>query len=221
MRFFIFAVLILQAPFLRAQDSVLRERLIPIRALKVSPLHLLNFYPTIQLSVEQRIRPRFTLQAEAGYVLNYTNDDFSFQDKRGVKLKLEGRYYFGSASGRKRIYYSAIEPYANIINFDRDAEVTECFDLECNHLYTRRYDYRVTYREHGVSVKVGVLGYLGAHLFLDFSSGLTLRNICYDEPPLVRGFNEVDGGNIFQIPNEDDRIAISPNLGLRLGYRLR
>lgn len=204
-----------------AQEPVTESALVPHAAIKVSPLHLLNFYPTLEWSFEQRILPSFTLQAEAGYVLDFGSDtDYDFRHKRGVKLKLEGRYYFGSVSDRKKIYYGAVEPYLNVINFDRYFSVQECFDLECNHLYRREYFGKVAYREHGVSVKIGLLRYLGQRTFLDMSTGVTLRNVRYEEPPRPRSFNEFDEQNFFfPVPNENDRMGFSPNLGLRFGYR--
>lgn len=205
---------------LTAQESLKESALVPHTAIKVSPLHLLNFYPTIEWSFEQRILPRFTTQVEAGYVLDYkTNTDRDFQDKRGVKLKLEGRYYFGSVSDRKKIYYAAAEPYMNVINFDRSSSAEECFDLECNHRYRRQYFEKVEYREHGVSLKIGLLRYVGAHTFFDLNSGFTIRNVHYREPARPRSFNEIEERNFLQIPNENDRIGFSPNLGLRFGYR--
>jgi hypothetical protein len=205
-----------------AQESPAESALVPHTAVKVSPLHLLNFYPTIEWSLEQRVLPRITTQVEAGYVVNYgTNTARDFQNKRGVKLKLEGRYYFGSVSDRKKIYYGSIEPYMNVINFDRSASTVECFDLECNSRYRRDYLFKVAYREHGVSVKVGLLRYFGSRTFLDINSGFTLRNVNYREPARPRSFNEVDERSFFQIPNEDDRVTFSPNLGLRLGYRFK
>jgi hypothetical protein len=205
---------------IHAQEPLTESAVVPHTAIKVSPLHLLNFYPTVELSFEQRILPRFTTQLEAGYVLNYgSNMNRDFQDKRGVKLKLEGRYYFGTVSDAKKIYYGAVEPYMNVINFDRSVSEVECFDLECNHLYRRQYFDKMEYREHGVSLKIGLLRDLGSGIFLDFNSGLTLRNIRYHEPVRPRSFNELEERNFFQIPNENDRIGFSPNLGLRFGYR--
>jgi hypothetical protein len=205
---------------LSAQDLLTESALVPHTAIKVSPLHLLNFYPTIEWSFEQRILPRFTTQLEVGYVLNYrTNIDRDFQDKRGVKLKLEGRYYFGSVSDRKKIYYGAIEPYMNVINFDRASSSEECFDLECQHRYRREYFEKVAYREHGVSLKIGLLRYLGSRIFLDINSGFTIRTVRYRKTDRPRSFNEFEESGFLQIPNENDRIGFSPNLGLRLGYR--
>jgi hypothetical protein len=135
MRFVIIAVITLAARQLPAQQYATVDMLVPDKAIKVSPLHLLNFYPTIEASYEQKIRDKITAQLEVGYVLRY-NDQQEFQKMRGVKLKAEPRYYFWGRTDRQKLYYAAIEPYANVINFDRLDSRTECFDLECNHTLT-------------------------------------------------------------------------------------
>ncbi|MEX1239480.1 MAG: hypothetical protein WEB30_07175 [Cyclobacteriaceae bacterium] len=205
-----------------AQEPLTAFRLVPDKAIKVSPLHLLNFYPTIELSYEQKVFTRFTTQFEMGFVLDYPSSvDESFQNKRGVKIKLEGRYYFTSSPDRERIYYTAFEPYFNAINFDRNRVFTECFDLECNHRFTREYAYKTRYREQGINLKAGIVRYLGRAIFLDFNSGLSLRHVDYDSPNTGSRSVIDDMWPSFQIPNENDRLALSPNMGFRLGYRFR
>lgn len=206
-----------------AQDSLTVDMLVPDRAIKLSPLHLINFYPTMEVSYEQKIAKRVTVQAELGYVINYywlfDIYDTDFKNKRGIKAKLEGRYYFWGRVDRKKIYYFAFEPYMNIINFDREDERQECFDLECNSIYSRKYDYNMEYREKGVSFKAGFIRYY-SDFFLDLNSGITIRNIRYHEPDwLPPGFTDDDWG--FDIPNERDRVVPSLHFGIRLGYRLK
>jgi hypothetical protein len=217
MRLFFLTIGVLADNLVIAQE-LSEFNLVPPMAIKVSPLHLLNFYPTIEWSYEQRIRPRITTQAEVGYVVDYGYDqDEDFRDKRGVKLKLEGRYYFGAPASEKRIYYSAMEPYLNIINFDRREVVKECFDKECLHEYTRQYIDKIKYREYGVSFKIGLLRYVDSRTFIDLNTGVTVRNIRYEKP--AGRFKGVQWG--IAIPNENNRIALSPCFGFRLGYRLK
>jgi hypothetical protein len=202
------------------QDSLTMAMLVPQQAIKFSPNHLVNFYPTLEFSFEQKIARQETVQLEAGYVLNYSNDtNEDFQNKRGVKLKLEGRHYFFGRTDRQKIYYLAGEIYANIINFDRSRRIRECFDVECEHEFIREATYKMEYREKGFTMKVGLLRYAGNFLF-DFSTGWTVRDIEYREPPgIPRDFEE--DWTFLEIPNEDDRIAFSPNFGIRVGYRLK
>lgn len=200
-------------------DSTLL-RLIPRQAIKVSPLHLLNFYPTLEVSYEFRIARRMSLQLETGYVLTFPSEENdTHRNKRGVKLKLEGRYFFPGVRRGEKIYYGAIEPYMNVINFDRYEAIEECFDADCRNMYVRRYGYRMTYREQGVSLKVGMVWYLGSHFFVDYNAGLTLRIVDYDRPPLLPESPDRFGIFTIYIPDETDRTAIGPNMGLRFGYR--
>jgi hypothetical protein len=206
------------------QDSLTLAMLVPDKAIKVSPLHLLNFYSTIEISYEQKLAPNITAQIEGGLVIPVDNDlNNDFKNKRGVKLKLEGRYYFWGRTDRRKMYYAALEPYMNVINFDRQQTRTECFDQECMNMFRRDVLFRMEYREQGFSLKGGLIRYWGKRIFIDLNTGFTFRNIRYsDEPP-----RQPTGGVIFEgdgfldIPNEQDRIAFIPQLCARLGYRLK
>lgn len=202
-----------------AQDSLNIDKLVPGSAVKFSPLHLLNFYPTVEVSYEHKLFQRVTLQAEVGYVLDY-HYETEFDDKRGVKLKLEPRYYFWGRTDREKIYYASAEPYFYVINFDRTDSREECFDMECTSRFRRTYQYKVKYRENGITLKAGYIRYY-SRFFLDFNSGLTLRNIRYYKPDLS-GADFDEGPLMFiKIPNEENRITIAPHLCVRLGYRLK
>lgn len=224
MRFLVLIFVVLLVENLVAQDSLTVDMLVPDKAIKISPLHLLNHYPTLEVSYEQKILGRITAQAEVGYVLDYDASDpynsTEFLNKRGIKGKLEARYYFWGRVDRKKMYYVSSEVYTNIINFDRQDQRQECFDLECNHLYRKDYTYKMEYREKGISFKAGFIRYL-SDFFFDFNSGFTIRNIQYREPDWLVGEFNSDEWNFFDIPNERDRVALSPNFGIRLGYRLK
>jgi hypothetical protein len=193
--------------------------LVPQQAVKFSPLHLVNFYPTIEFSFEQKVAKQLTIQLEGGYVLDYGNDwSTDYLDKRGAKGKLETRYYFFGRTDKKKIYYVGAEGYANVINFDRVSSRQECFDLECEHMFIRTAPFKMEYREKGFTLKAGLMKYFGK-FFFDFSGGWTLRDIHYREPfSFSEGFED---WNLFEIPNEEDRVALSPNFGVRFGYRFR
>ena len=206
---------------LSAQQWDSTHTAVPVHAIKFSPFHLLNFYPTIEFSYEQKIFPRVTLQAEGGYVLDYPDSEGElYQNKRGVKLKLEGRYYPGSVR-RDKISYLAIEPYVNAVDFDRYGAVEECFDADCRRPYTRQIVFTMKYREKGATLKVGMLWYVASDFFLDVSIGGTLRDVVYEEPSLPNEVGYNREAQFFQIPDEDDRVVGSPYMGLRFGYRFR
>lgn len=222
MRFtFAFLVLIQSAAF--GQDSLTFEMLVPDAAIKVSPLHLINFYPTIEVSYEQKLLERITAQAELGYVLDYENDNNDqYQNKRGLKTKLEVRYYFWGREDKKKLYYGAVEPYMNFINFDRTRTQRECFDLECEFQFTKVYNFKVENRESGISLKAGMLRYLFRSNFLiDINSGLTLRIVRYHSPRNIMRTPEDEGWGFLIGVNEEDRVVPSPNIGVRFGYRIK
>jgi hypothetical protein len=206
------------------QDSLAIAMLVPDKAIKISPLHLLNFYPTIEVSYEQQLWPEITAQIEAGWVLptDTYGDDEDFQNKRGVKLKLEGRYYYWGRTARRVLNYVSVEPYMNVINFDRQQTRTECFDVECNSMFTRTTLEKMEYREQGVSAKLGLLKYWSGKIFIDLTCGVTLRNIRYsDEPPEPVDAVDMEPNMLPDIPNEGDRVAILPLFSGRIGIRLK
>ncbi|HOX82435.1 MAG TPA: hypothetical protein PLJ60_06250 [Chryseolinea sp.] len=207
-----------------AQDSTQFDKLIPRTAIKFAPLTLANFYPTVELSIEQKIAKRFSVQAGYGYVLNYqTNNDPEYQNKRGYKIKLEIRYYLLPSERAGMSYYVATGYYMNRVDFDRNAQRQECYDLSCSSTFTRYFTYVVNYREQGFTLKFGFLKHFSKSVFMDVNGGWSLRFINYDEPPLP-GFNNFGNDVSFflsDFPNEEDRVGLMPMLGARICYRFR
>lgn len=201
-----------ESPEMRLQDAI------PRHAVRISPLHLLNFYPTIQLGYEANIKKRFSIYTEGGVAVNVTERDERFLNKRGIKLKLEPRYYLSVSQKGHVLWYAAGEVYYNRINFDRKTRRIECFDLDCQFQYERRLSDKGTYREHGFGIKGGLM--IGRNrFFLDINSGFAIRIIDYSLPESTIGW-EGDGWAWYDIPNETDRTALTPLIGVRLGYRL-
>lgn len=198
----------------------LRFTYLPTHVIKFSPQHLINIYPTFQIAYEYRIKNNFAVQLDVGYAIDYIYNDPEFQDKRGVKLKTEMRYYLPYSIKSRFAQYLSAEPYANIINFDREELQTECFDNDCTILYTRQYNYKVKYREHGISFKYGIHKY-GRRVTLDVNAGLMLRFVDYIKPDMARGFNELETFGWLDLPNEDKRTVINPIIGGRIGYRIK
>lgn len=196
--------------------------LMPGRAVKVSILHPLFFYPTLQLAYEFKLSKRFTLQTDAGYVLNYHSENPEFQNKRGAKLKAELRYYIWPSFLLDRINYFSVEPYGHIVNFNRQETLNECFDLDCTIRYSRKYDYKVKYREAGLALKYGYFKHYN-RFALDFNFGVALRGVNYIKsarPITDPLFPDIEDFG-FNLPNENKRLAFSPVLDLRLVYLLR
>jgi hypothetical protein len=68
----------------------------------VSPIDVFNF-PTIDLSLEQRITNRHSILAEGGYELyHFSSSDTSFIHPGGYKLRVEFRYYHPFVSAARR-----------------------------------------------------------------------------------------------------------------------
>jgi hypothetical protein len=185
--------------------------------LKWSPFHLASIYATVQLAYELQYRTNQSIQVDVGYVLNL-DDELLYEDKRGVKLKTEWRYYLES-NRESRSRYLSLEPYTNLINFDRTESNTECFDVECQTLFSRQYFYKVRYRETGITFKLGLQKQLN-RFFLDLNYGLMLRDVHYEKPSIPPGFNEPVDLRLIFYPNEKRRTALGPTVGVRLGYRL-
>jgi hypothetical protein len=218
MRFLVTLILLLTSINIFAQDS-LEIRHKPEHAIKWSPIHLLGFYPTLQLAYEASAGKKLSVQGDVGYVINYQGDtDTEYMHKRGVKLKAELRYYFESLPGSRDGFYASIEPYVTSINFDRSITISECFDPNCQNSYLRNSSYKVEYRETGFSGKGGYVIYFDNDILLDISIGWSWRVVNYDQPENVRP--TTSGFNFFG-PNEEDRIVLSPLLGVRVGYRLK
>lgn len=203
-----------------AQDSLAFRRLIPRHTVKFSPNHLINFYPTLQLAYEARLAERVSIQVEGGYVLNYPiNEDTDYQNKRGAKTKLELHYYMLPRERANLVFYGALELYWNAVNFDRENTRQECYDAECNHLYTRQLYYTVKYREPGFGLKLGFVKYIGRFM-IDVNSGWIVRFIDYSDP--YASLNDTNNlGWILFSMNEEDRVTALPVIGFRLGYRIR
>lgn len=204
---------------LSAQEFISSD-LVPRSAVKFSPLHLFNFYPTFQLAYEHQVASSLTVQGDVGYILNYGNYDPRYQDKEGVKIKLEARLYMEDATATNKIYYFGLEPYANFINFNRtESGPEECLDESCSNLFIRNYTYQVKAREKGFGFKVGKVRYYGK-VMVDLSLGVMMRFIDYSNsmpelfPEEVREWD-------WETPNETDRTVPSPYFGARIGYRIK
>lgn len=199
-------------------EKTLLQDAIPRHAVRVSPLHLLNFYPTVQLGYEANIRNRFSIYTEGGVAVNITQRDERFLDKRGIKLKVEPRYYLSASRKGHVLWYAAGEAYYNKINFERKTRLIGCFDLDCQFRYERQSLEKGTYREHGFGIKGGMM--IGRNrFFVDINTGFAIRIIDYSLPELPVGW-EGDGRAWYDIPNETDRTAFTPLVGVRLGYHL-
>jgi len=199
-----------------AQDTLLTDvSLVPLSAIKISPFHLLNTYPSMQVAYEHGFGA-VTIQIEAGYVSNLHSRP-EYNRMRGAKPRVEVRYYFNQVSARRKILYGAAEFYANLVDFERYDWVEECFDEACQRRYRRKMPYEVRYREEGINLKAGSLFYAARWqgVLFDLNIGLSLRNIQYHMPETSQRSLYLFG------PREEDNVRVSPCVGIRMGYRWR
>ena len=201
--------------FCQEQKSI--GELVPEHAIRFSPLHLINLYPTIQFSYEKKIQERMTAQLELGYIIE-NNFYPELRNKQGYKVKGEGRYYLHASPNGRRLLYGAIELYRNSVNYEEEQWRTGCLDPECTVRIRQRNEYPVRYREHGFNLKCGFMKYF-SDFFIDINSGWGIRFIDYDKPEINSEF--WDEWSMFSIPNDNDRTTLSPILGVRIGYRLK
>jgi hypothetical protein len=226
LRTLIVVVLLLVVTTSFGQETPRFETAVPRHAIRISPLHLLSFYPTIQVGYETLIYKKFTTYVEGGYVfensqaIGGTNDQ-EFENKRGFKMKLEPRWYALETESQHVTFYLALEFYVNRVNFDRTEKVVECYDADCVHSYETRRTYIVKYREHGLAPKWGMMVYMG-RIFLDLNAGFAIRNVDYIKPnipaPIETAFFFFD---FAETPNEEKRTVLAPVFGGRIGYRFK
>lgn len=221
LRLTVLAVAMTACTFCMAQDSLRiaqAKNVIPRHAIKFSPFHLLSFYPTVQLAYEAKVAPLITIQFDGGIVIDTYNNNSDFKNKRGYKIKVEPRYYVMIGERSKMGWYLAAELYRNAIDFERSSDETECFDQDCLNRFTRRYTYRVDYREHGLALKFGFVKHFHPFL-LDVSSGFAVRFIDYSAPSYVT-LERQDAGFLFEVPIVADRTGFAPVINFRIGYRI-
>jgi hypothetical protein len=148
-------------------------------AIKVNLLQFLSFYGAVPLAYEFRVARHLSVQVEGAWVYNTSSYSHDYANKRGTKIRTALRWYAPNLTRDVRTHdYLSLEPYANIINFDRQYSRTECFDVECQLQFRRLYNSLVRYRESGVAIKWGHISY-GRHLLYDVNLGVRLRRIRY------------------------------------------
>ena len=228
-RIFFFVFLLLGSASVNGQISdeasqgITPENLMPKHAIKFSPFHLASFYPTIQIAYEFRLRDQLTLQLDGGVMpeigQNGTKTEVRnhIKNKRGYKLKVEPRYYFQADRFREWVYYGALELYLNHARFDGKSMQTECFDAACQDKYKRAYAYRATYHEPGFALKVGIVHYWYSRIIFDYNVGIGVRFVDYTFPSHIIPEN-TDWHNT---PHMADRVALTPILNFRVGYKIK
>ncbi|MGC3944063.1 MAG: hypothetical protein QM762_05975 [Chryseolinea sp.] len=222
---------------LAAQEQPTREKLFtgrderltgkvmpPGLAVKWSILHLLYFYPSIQLSLEQRLFKNFGIQYEGGWVINSYENTSDYEDKRGFRGAIELRYYLPSTD--KVPLYISGEYYYHNIKFNRTETVGfNCATGMCD--YYQSVTYPITTEEMGPAFKFGMLMFPGwthnRRFFFDINSGFAFRrmNYSYAARPSGVGVQYFDDSANWRLfaPDEELTKRVRFVLGARLCFR--
>jgi hypothetical protein len=195
----------------------------PRLSVKWSPLHLIYFYPSIQIGIEHKLFNNITLQYDLGLVVDLgIRSGEEFADRHGFRGIAEVRYYIPSPP--KIPFYIAGEFYYSNIRFDRSNIIGyDCYGGDC--FYYEHITYRVKNGHQGAGLKYGILLFPGWNknrsFFFDLNVGVAYRSISYHHPgkpaaPNVTYFENED--EFFIRPSEKDRREFRPVLGFRLGY---
>lgn len=211
--------------FAQTYTDTTKRVLSPRFAIKWSPLHLLAFYPTLQIAAEARVYKNLSLQIDVGPVLKYAeNDTERHANKRGTKWKAELRHYFQPAAFTD--LYLAAEYYYNTIDFNRTSVFgIGCSTGDCDYFQYKAF--KVEYREHGPALKVGFMYYFDQQerVFIDFNGGISLRTIRYHYKGKPIGDDIIDYSyddyGSFGSPYEENRNAYGLVVGYRIGYRFK
>jgi hypothetical protein len=97
-----------------------------------TPVDVFNF-PTIDLSVEQRITNNFSITGEGGYEFyHFTNPDTMFIDPKGYKLRAEMRLYhpFTSWGEKKLMHTSLTGTYLGLDFFYRQEQYNSALEFK-------------------------------------------------------------------------------------------
>jgi hypothetical protein len=200
------------------------DRAVPRHAIKFSPGHLLvNHHPTVELSYEQRIASRLTIQGEYGQIVNINEASYKRpvehawdSDRKGYKAKLEARYYVIAIGSGRFTMYTAAELYYNNINYKKQIVTREHYDDTWDAIYEKINRQRVYHEEKGISPKFGFIWNIGPML-VDVNAGLRYRVIHYSR--ILPVFDQ-DDDSFYDFKNDEtSRNEMGLNVGVRVGYR--
>lgn len=124
----------------------------PVWALKWNPLALIDFStPAIQLGAERRLGNKFSINAEAGYLMNFNNRAFvGIDSRKGTRVRVEGRYYWDSFMNEEAstfIGFATVYRYTN--------EVRRSLIERFNNAYTEALDYHYIRHNFGAYFTTG------------------------------------------------------------------
>lgn len=186
-------------------------------------------YPTLQISVERKINPYFSVNAEVGYQLyDFSKPDTIFLKSKGFKANLEGRVYLFKML-HSRIESKRNEFYVGLQFFYRENESTNSLDYSPKDDDAKQYtdNFGTKRTAKGFNVTLGNQISVSKKIILEPFIGLGMMNrkitnsdIEYNETKDTR-----NGTGLKPLFQKLDLEESSGNLfnfcfGLRIGYKL-
>ncbi|HNP17735.1 MAG TPA: hypothetical protein PKL31_04800 [Fulvivirga sp.] len=219
MRIILAALLCMVFSVVMSQNDSVPLNLKPRRILKVNPLYLLNRFPTIQLTYENHLSPKSNISIGAGYIMNMYDDSYNtdFNDRSGVKLNTDFRYYFEES--KRVIFFMGVGVDYFYIKFNRSRTFGfNCMDdFSC--LYFQYDTYNVIRQDWRINVKSGMIVNLGAKIYFETGFGLAISFQDYRTSGKIKGFDIQYGNNTLK--EDGKRELYLPLPILQFGYRFR
>lgn len=217
----IIALIVIQSgAFAQDQDST-NILAVPKHLISVSPLHMLNRFPTIFIHYETNLKNNWNVSFGAGVVLDLEDESTSYRQdflyRRGFKLNNEYKYYFYEDRNTLFSFIGFFE-YFNI-QFDR----ARTFGFDCTNDFSCSYfqynEYEVT-REHlRFGMKGAVLVKFDKRFAMEFGMGLVLDVRNYSTSGRLENFDVQFGDT--SLLEDGSETLILPIPHLKFGYLLR
>lgn len=230
MKVFYFAFLLI--PFFGISQKRITPTSLVIKTNLTSPIDVFSF-PTINLSLEKRIKNNISLSGEFGYQFykGIRIIDTSFVNPNGIKANIECRLYHLFRMP-KRKYYTLTGPYLGINLFLRSNENN--IELSYRHLNdsTGKTDYLWASKNiWGTNLLIGFQQNIGSKVFVDGYIGLGIMNRTAVNHN--REYNNVTDSLLHQVDfnvaepidnaylSENNGWRVNFNFGLRIGIKLK
>ncbi len=218
--FILFALLYFSEIRGQSQDSVIFKNK-PKRLVSVSPLNLMNRFPTVFLHYETHLVGNMNVSMGGGVVVNLEDDaegfDRNFLNRRGFKLNNEYKYYF-EGSEDILISVSLMFEYFNV-KFDR----ARTFGFDCSNSrdcsYYQFREYAVTRQQYRVGAKSSILTKVGKRFIAEAGLGVVWDVRNYSHSGRLEGFDVQFGDTRLQEEGSDVNILPIPHL--KFGYLIR
>jgi hypothetical protein len=186
-------------------------------------------YPTLQLSLERKINPYFSINAEVGYQLyDFKEADTIFLKPRGFKTNIEGRIYPFKLIN-KRAKSNRGELYIGVQLFYRANQSTNVVDYSPISDSTKLYrDYFGTKRTaKGFNITIGSQISISKKIILEPFIGFGLLNRSIKNSEIQYNPNKDFRGGTDLVPHfqglnleESSGSLFNFCTGFRIGYRL-